>query len=281
MSGASATGSRDCSRVRPRVSTVGQTLRTSAAFLQAALVLALVAWLVWRGAEAMQYRWQWERVPRYLVRVVDGGWVWGPLMRGLGTTVQICALAGLLTLVIGIGTAAMRLSRSFAARTLARGYLELIRNTPLLVQLFLFYFVIAPIVGVDRFWAGVLCISFFEGSFASEIIRGGLLAVPRGQYEAAAAIGLGGLDRYRDVIIPQAVGLILPPLTGVLISLIKHSAILTVIAVTELTTAGQNIIADTFMAFEIWFTVAGIYLALTVSLSFAAGFVEARFNRGR
>ena len=140
---------------------------------------------------------------------------------------------------------------------------------------------IAPIVGVDRFWAGVLCISFFEGSFASEIIRGGLLAVPRGQYEAAAAIGLGGLDRYRDVIIPQAVGLILPPLTGVLISLIKHSAILTVIAVTELTTAGQNIIADTFMAFEIWFTVAGIYLALTVTLSFAAGFVEARFNRSR
>src|SRR5215218_8538949 len=75
---------------------------------------------------------------------------------------------------------------SIAGRTLARGYLELIRNTPLLVQLFLFYFVIAPIVGVDRFWAGVLCISFFEGSFASEIIRGGLLAVPRGQYEAAA-----------------------------------------------------------------------------------------------
>jgi polar amino acid transport system permease protein len=268
-------------RSRPPTSSLHKNIRTVAALLQTALVLGLIAWLVWRGAEAMQYRWQWERVPRYLVRVVDGDWTWGPLMRGLGTTLRVCALAGLLTLVIGLGTAAMRLSRSFAARTLARGYLELIRNTPLLVQLFLFYFVVAPILGVDRFWAGVLCISFFEGSFASEVIRGGLLAVPRGQYEAAAAIGLGGLDRYRYVIVPQAIGIILPPLAGVLVSLIKHSAILTVIAVADLTTEGQNIIADTFMAFEIWFTVAGIYLALTVTLSIAVGFVEARFNRGR
>jgi polar amino acid transport system permease protein len=268
-------------RKRPETFSFSNAVRTLGALAQTALILGLIAWLIWRGAEAIQYRWQWERVPQYLVRVTDGGWTWGPLMRGLATTIQVCLLSGLLTLVIGLGTAAMRLSSSFAARSLARIYLEVIRNTPLLVQLFLFYFVIAPILGVDRFWAGVLCISFFEGSFASEVIRGGLLAVPRGQYEAAAAIGLGTLHRYKDVIVPQAVGIILPPLAGVLISLIKHSAILTVIAVADLTTEGQNIIADTFMAFEIWFTVAGMYLALTVTLSIAISLLEVRFRRGR
>jgi polar amino acid transport system permease protein len=183
--------------------------------------------------------------------------------------------------VFGFITAALRLSGSIAGRTLAIVYLEAIRNTPLLVQLFLFYFVIAPIFGVDRFWAGVLCLSFFEGSFASEIIRGGILAVDRGQFEAADAVGLTGLDKYRYIVVPQALPLILPPLTGLLISLIKHSAIVSVIAVSELTTAGMNLIADTFMAFEIWFLVAGMYLVLTISLSLAVTVVESRLARRR
>lgn len=120
----------------------------------------------------------------------------------------------------------------------------------------MFYFVLAPIFGIDRFWAGVLCLAAFEGSFAAEIIRGGIQAVERGQYEAGDATGLSKFDKYRYVIIPQALPLILPPLTGLLISLIKHSAIVSVIAVAELTTEGLNLISDTYMAFEIWFIVA-------------------------
>jgi len=176
-------------------------------------------------------------------------------------------------------TAALRMSNSFAGRIVATVYLEAIRNTPLLVQLFLFYFVLAPIIGVDRFWAGILCLSFFEGSFAAEIIRGGVQGVDRGQYEAARANGFTRSDVYRYIIMPQALPLILPPLTGLLISLIKHSAIVSVIALSELTTAGLNLISNNFMAFEVWFIVAGIYLALTVTLSFAVTLFERQLTR--
>jgi polar amino acid transport system permease protein len=100
------------------------------------------------------------------------------------------------------------------------------------------------------------------------------LGVDKGQFESADAIGLSVLDKYKDIIIPQSLSLILPPLTGLIISLIKHSAIVSVIAVAELTTAGLNLIADTFMAFEVWFLVAGIYLALTVTLSFGISLFE-------
>ena len=124
------------------------------------------------------------------------------------------------------------------------------------------------------FGSVVLCLAFYEGSFAAEIIRSGILGVDRGQFESADAIGLSVLNKYKDIIIPQSLPLILPPLTGLIISLIKHSAIVSVIAVAELTTAGLNLIADTFMAFEVWFLVAGIYLALTVTLSFGISIFE-------
>lgn len=248
---------------------------------QAVLVIGFVVWLAWRGAEALDYRWQWFRVRPFFWRVIDGEIIWGPLVRGLVETLRISALAGVLAILIGLATALARLSDSFAARVVATGYLEVIRNTPLLVQLFLFYFVLAPIIGVDRFWAGVLCLAFFEGSFAAEIIRGGIRGVDRGQFEAADAGGFTVADKYRFIVVPQAMPLIVPPLTGLLISLIKHSAIVSVIALSELTTAGLNLISNTFMAFEIWFLVAGMYLALTVTLSFAVTLIERRLDRHR
>lgn len=121
---------------------------------------------------------------------------------------------------------------------------------------------------------------FFEGSFAAEILRAGIQSVPRGQREAADAIGLSRFNRFRDVILPQSIPLILPPLTGLIINLIKHSAIVSVIAVADLTTEGLNIISETFMAFEIWFTVAAIYLVVTVSLSFFVSWIERYFRQG-
>jgi polar amino acid transport system permease protein len=246
---------------------------------QAMAVFALLGWLAWRGADALDYRWQWYRVQPFFWRVVDGELIWGPLIRGLFMTLKIAALAGVLAILIGLATALARLSGSFAGRTIATVYLEAIRNTPLLVQLFLVYFVLAPIIGLDRFWAGVLCLAFFEGSFAAEIIRGGLRGVDRGQYEAADAGGFSTVDKYRFIILPQALPLILPPLTGLMISTIKHSAIVSVIALAELTTQALNLISNTFMAFEIWFMVAGMYLALTVTLSFAVTLLEWRLAK--
>ena len=269
-------------RARPReVFNVALFRRNTFQIAQAALVLGLLVWLTLRGAEAMDYHWQWYRVRPFFYRVVDGELIYGPLIKGLFVSLKLAALGGVLAILIGGLTAFARMSDSFAGRLIATVYLEAIRNTPLLVQLFLFYFVLAPIFGIDRFWAGVLCLAFFEGSFAAEIIRGGIQGVNRGQYEAADAIGLTGFDKFRFVVVPQSLPLILPPLTGLIISLIKHSAIVSVIAVEELTTAGLNLISETFMAFEIWFLVAGIYLALTITLSIGVSLFERTLNKDR
>ena len=249
--------------------------------LQAILVFGIIAWLIYAGAAAMEYRWQWYRVGPFFYRMVDGEFIAGPLIRGIIVTLQLAGVSSVLAILIGAFTAIGRMSNSIAGRSIATTYLEIIRNTPLLVQLFMFYFVLAPIFGIDRFWAGVLCLAAFEGSFAAEIIRGGIQAVERGQYEAADATGLSKFDKYFCVILPQALPLILPPLTGLLISLIKHSAIVSVIAVAELTTEGLNLISDTYMAFEIWFIVAGMYLVLTTSLSVLVNILEVKMNRTR
>ena len=248
---------------------------------QLLLLGGLTTWVIYKGAQAMEYNWQWYRVDQFIYRIVDGELIWGALMKGLMVTFQITAVSMVLSVAIGLVTALLRMSNSFSGKLIANIYLESIRNTPLLVQLFLFYFIVAPIVGIDRFWTGVLCLSFFEGSFAAEIIRAGIQSVPRGQTEAAKALGFNRINTYRDVILPQAVPIILPPMTGLIINLIKHSAIVSVIAVADLTTEGLNIISDTFMAFEIWFTVAGIYLVVTVSLSLFVSWMESRAMRGR
>ena len=238
-----------------------------------------LVWLTIEGAAGMGYNWQWYQIPRYFYRVIDEELIWGPLATGLVITIEISLYSMLLTLVLGLLTALLRMSNSLSGQVFARVYLETIRNTPMLVQIYVFYFVIAPVLGIDRFWTGVLCLGLFEGSFASEIIRAGINSVPRGQWEAASSVGLSRFSSYRYVVLPQAIPLMLPPMTGVLINLIKHSAIVSVIAVFELTTEGRNIIADTYMAFEVWLTVAGIYLVLTVSLSICVGYLERRLRQ--
>ena len=248
---------------------------------QAIILFSIIVWLIYAGAAAMEYRWQWYRVGPFFYRIIDGEFIPGPLFKGIIVTLQLAGVSSILSILIGALTAIGRMSNSIAGRSIASTYLEIIRNTHLLVQLFMFYFVLAPIFGIDRFWAGVLCLSAFEGSFAAEIIRGGIQAVDRGQNEAADATGLSKFDKYRYVIVPQALPLILPPLTGLLISLIKHSAIVSVIAVAELTTEGLNLISDTYMAFEIWFIVAGMYLVLTTSLSVLVNILEVKMNRAR
>jgi polar amino acid transport system permease protein len=248
-------------------------------FLQFAALAGLAAWFIVRGAQSMNYQWKWARVPQYLFKVVDGELIWGPLMKGLFVTLDIAWQAGLLALVIGLGAALLRLSRSRVGPAIAWTYIELIRNTPILVQILIFYFIIAAVLGIPRLWAGILCLAFYEGAFTAEIIRGAIVAVQRGQREAAQSLGFSAYDMYRDVILPQAVPLMLPPLGGILVNLVKHSAIVSVIAVFDLTTQARNVVSDTFLAFEIWLTCAAMYLVLTITLSLGVAWLERRYRR--
>ncbi len=249
---------------------------------QFAVLSGLLVWLTWRGVASIEYRWQWYRVPAFFYREIDGEIIWGPLVYGLFVTLEIAAWGMVLTLIVGLITAILRLSDSIAGRILAKVYLESIRNTPLLVQVSIFYFVLQTILGINNpLWTGILCLAFFEGSFASEIIRAGISSVARGQWEASATVGLTRVQSYIHVILPQAVPLMLPPLTGILVNLVKHSAILSFVAVFELTTEARNLIGDTFMSFEVWFVVGPMYLVVTIILSTLVGWLERRVRRGR
>ena len=268
-------------RVPPRAAALPWHRQSWWELLQFGLAVALFMGLAYHGATQMGYQWKWDRVPRYLVRVIDGEWIVGPLLKGLVVTLHLAWQSALLALLIGALTAWMRQAPSRVGRALAWSYIELIRNTPLLVQILVCYFILAPALGLGREATGVLCLALYEGAFAAEIIRGALQAVPKGQREAALSLGMSDAHTAQDIVWPQALPLMLPPLAGVLVNLVKHSAIVSVIAIFDLTTQARTIISDTFMAFEIWLTTAALYLCITVSLSLAVSALERRVRRRR
>ena len=242
------------------------------------VVVAAFAWFMVNGIRQLGYNWQWYRVPQYIITSADNQLLPGPLIQGLLITIRITAISLVLSFICGLTSALMRLSRSFLARTIARGYLEIIRNTPLLVQLFFIYFVLAPVLDIGGFASAVLALSLFEGAYASEIFRAGIVSIQRQQWEAAFSIGLNSYQTYRLIILPQALRRILPPLTSQAVSLIKDSALVSTIAIYDLTMRGQTIIAETFLVFEIWFTVAAIYLTMTLALSASVFYMEKRLK---
>lgn len=244
------------------------------------IILAICAWLFIRGGQKLEYNWQWYRIPDYLFTIENGTLVPGILLQGLGITLQITGLSLLCSFFFGLTCALLRLSRSFIGRLLAHFYLEVIRNTPLLIQIFFIYFVLGPILGLGRFPAAILALSLFEGAYASEIFRAGLKSISKGQWEAAYSLGLSTFDTYKKVIIPQAIRYVLPPLTNQAVCLIKDSALVSTIAIYDLTMQGQAIIARTFLTFEVWFTIAVIYLLLTTTLSAVAALLEKRLQVG-
>ncbi|PQJ47441.1 polar amino acid ABC transporter permease [Vibrio campbellii] len=244
------------------------------ALLQIAILLIAIVWVLDSGAQAMGYQWQWERVPDYIAFYEDGKWWPAELIEGLIVTLKISAISLFFTLVIGLVTALLRLSNSKVGNAIGTTYVELIRNTPLLVQIYLLYFVFGPVIGLDRFSTAVLALSLFQGAYTAEIFRAGLNSIPKGQFEAAKSLGLSPLFAYKDVILPQVLQRTLPPLTNEVVSLIKNSSIVSVMAIFDLTTEARNIVSETAMPFEIWFTVAAIYLALTLSLSGLSAWLE-------
>ncbi len=247
--------------------------------IQFFILLAVLAYLFSRGLENLGYHWQWYQVPPFVLEKAADGIRAGPLLYGLGVTIKISAISLVLAFFIGLLTAVLRLSNLVMGRVIARCYLEVVRNTPLLIQIFFIYFVLGPVLGLDRFPAAVLALSLFEGAYVAEIFRSGILSVERGQIEAAASLGLNRYYIFRLIILPQAIRTTLPPLTSQAISLIKDSALVSTIAIYDLTMQAQALISETFLTFEIWFTVAILYLVITVTLSFIVAFLENKLKR--
>ena len=160
------------------------------ALVQIVVLAAAVIWILDSGAQAMGYSWQWERVPDYIAFYEDGEWWPAELMEGLLVTINISLISLVATLVIGLTTALLRNSNSAVGRTLATSYVELIRNTPLLVQIYLLYFVFGPVLGLDRFSTAVLALALFQGAYTAEIFRAGLNGIAKGQFEAAQSLGM-------------------------------------------------------------------------------------------
>lgn len=191
----------------------------------------------------------------------------GPLLIGLWVTLEISALSLVFSLVLGLVAGLGRVSANPAARDLAAIYVELIRGTPLLVQMFIVYFFLGTVFNLSGFVAGVVALTVFTGAYVAEIIRAGIEAVPKGQMEAARSLGLSHWQGMRHIVLPQALRKTLPPLAGQSINLIKDSSLVSIMALTDLTKAGREIVSSTFSPFEVWFTVALMYLLLTGALS--------------
>ena len=203
-------------------------------------------------------------------------WRIGPLMTGLWTTLWLSAGASVLALFIGLFTGLARISKNYTFRGLAALYVEFIRGTPLLVQIFIAYFFIGTVFDLSRNVAGMGALAIFAGAYVAEIVRAGIQSIPKGQMEAARSLGMNMLQAMIFIILPQAFKRILPPLSGQFISLIKDSSLVSVIAITDLTKSGREIITSTFATFEIWLTVAAMYLIVTSILSQLVFYMERR-----
>ena len=241
------------------------------------IVIYLIARMSVIGAEAMGYNWQWYRVPDYFYSLTEDGFQLGEIVFGLLKSIDLSVKAFALATIVGLFIALLRLSGLLVGSGVALVYLEFVRNIPLLVLLYLIYYVMGPIFKFDRYMAAIICLAVYHSATISEIFRAGINSVPKGQWEAAKSIGMSVAQSYRFIILPQSIKVMLPPLTNEAVQLIKSSAIVSVIAIAELTTIGRNIISDTYMSFEIWFTVAVVYLVVTLILSTFVSGLEKRF----
>jgi ectoine/hydroxyectoine ABC transporter permease protein EhuD len=203
------------------------------------------------------------------------------LLRGAITTVALTIVSMALALVGGLFVALMRLSRNVPLQWISGAYIEAIRGTPLLVQLFIIYYGL-PQYGIrfDAFTAGVLGLSINYSAYLAEVYRSGILSVDRGQWEAGGSIGLsrGALLRY--IILPQAVRIILPPIGNYFISMLKDSALVATIAVIELMRAAQLRVAITFRAMDIYLLVALIYFLMSYPCALLIRHMEKKLSRG-
>jgi len=274
------------------------------------LLLYAGVYIVDRITQQLHYNWNWGVLPQFLFYFdeEEGRWVANYLMQGVFTTLRLSIWAAAIALPLGLTLALARIGRNLYARLVALTAVELLRNLPPLVLIFLFYFfladqlipvlqldllvqtaspftqkivalVLAPPHQVSTVLAALVTLAVFESAYIAEIIRSGIQSIDRSQWEAAKALGLTRLQSLRHVILPQAFRRILPPLAGQMISLVKDSAIVSVISIEELTYQGTQLMASTYMTIEVWLTVAVLYFVLTFPCSWLVSRMEQRQKR--
>ena len=201
------------------------------------------------------------------------------LLAGAGVTIEITAIAVGLGFIFGLITSVCRLSDVKILQVIAVCYVNIIRGTPMLVQIFLIYFALPMVIGqrINPFVAAVAACSINSGAYVSEIFRAGIQSVDKGQMEAGRSLGLSWMQTMRYVILPQAFKHVIPPLGNEFISMTKETSLVSVIGFEELTRRGQLIIAKTYGSFEIWLTVAAIYLVMTLTIARLVSYLERRF----
>jgi len=278
---------------------IGKKIRiTTTDLILLAGVGAAVVWLLYQATVQAQYRWNWQAMPQYLLRLdaPSGRWVPGLILQGVLVTLRLSVWATILALIIGTVMGLFRTSCSRYRRMLGTGYVELIRNIPVLVWIFIFYYFIGdrllPAIGISRatfmdngplsgilgllmaepsrvpiFISGAVALAVYEGAYITEIIRAGIQSIDKGQWEASSGLGFTRTQQLRYVIFPQALRRIMPPLAGQFISTIKDSAIVSVISIQELTFQGMELMAATFLTFEVWITILAIYFVICLVCS--------------
>jgi len=268
------------------------------------VVTAILGYIGYRITIGIHYNWHWSAIPQYLFRIdANGNWKANLLMQGFFTTIRLSIWATLIASILGTVAGFFRISSSLFKRLLGRTFVELIRNTPPLVLVFIFYFFVSgqimPVLGVDdfarnaservqgimtflfapprffsAFISATVTVAIFEAAYITEIVRAGIQSIEKGQFDACHALGLSWRQKMQYVILPQAIQRILPPLAGQFISTIKDSAIVSVISIPELCFQGMELMAATYLTFECWITITALYLILTLSLSLAVARLE-------
>ena len=213
-------------------------------------------------------------------------WKPGLLIIGLWITLQLSIIATIAGIIIGIIGGIARLSSNPVLKWTSIVYVEIIRGSPLMVQILIWYFVFGTVIndllatsGLGRlpaFWYGVASLACFAGAYVTEIVRAGIQSIHRGQTEAARSLGMSYAQSMLHIIMPQALRRILPPLAGQFISLIKDSSLLGIIAIRELTKAAREVVSASLQPFEVYFLAAILYLVLTFTLSMAVQKLEKR-----
>ena len=203
------------------------------------------------------------------------------LIAGAGITIEISALSVGLGLFFGIVVALIRLSGVKALKIIGNIYVDFIRGTPLLVQIFLVYFAVPGLIHhrVDAFFAAIAACSINSGAYVAEIFRGGIESIDKGQMEAGRSLGMTWWQTMRYIILPQAFKRVIPPLGNEFIAMLKDSSLVSVIGFEELTRRGQLIIARTYASFEIWLSVAFIYLIMTFAVARLVSVMERRYKK--